>query len=80
MAWNAAVGWAVWAHDYANGVIVHAAEANSTVAAQYLRQNWFFTWAKFIADHGLWMTFVIPLLLQARRAARARRQREQGMA
>jgi RNA polymerase sigma factor (sigma-70 family) len=77
LAWNAAFGGLAFAHDFALGGIAHAAQANTEIARQFFQQSWFFRSGKFISDHGLWMVFVIPLILQGRIAARARRRREQ---
>jgi RNA polymerase sigma factor (sigma-70 family) len=77
LAWNAAFGGLAFAHDFALGGIAHAAQANTELAKQFFQQSWFFRAGKFISDHGLWMIFVIPLILQGRIAARARRRREQ---
>jgi RNA polymerase sigma factor (sigma-70 family) len=76
VAWNAAVGGMAFAHDFALGGIAHAAQANTEVARQFFQQSWFFHCARFISNHGLWMIFVVPMVLQARIAARARRRRE----
>ncbi len=75
-AWNAAMGGMAFAHDFADGGIAHAAQANTEIAIQFFRQSWFFRCSQFISNHGLWMIFVVPVFLQARIAARARRQRE----
>jgi hypothetical protein len=80
IAWNAAFGGLAFAHDFALGGIAHAAQANTEMANQFFQQSWFFRCAKFVSSHGLWMVFVIPLMLQARIAARARRRREQANA
>jgi RNA polymerase sigma factor (sigma-70 family) len=77
IAWNAAMGGMAFAHDFADGGIAHAAQANTEIARQFFRQGWFFRCSQFISNHGLWMIFVVPVFLQAQIAARARRQREQ---
>jgi hypothetical protein len=76
LAWNAAVGGLAFAHDFALGGIAHAAQANTEMAEQFARQSWFFRCGYFISSHGIWMIFVIPLILQGRIAARARRRRD----
>ena len=76
IAWNAAVGGIAFAHDFALGGLAHAAQANTEIARQFFQQSWFFRCARFISNHGLWMIFIIPVSLQARIAARARRLRE----
>ena len=78
IAWNAAMGGLAVARDFAVGGLAHAAQANTEIATQFCRQGWFFRSAQFIADHGLWMIFAVPLALQSWIAARARRRREQG--
>ena len=80
VAWQAAMGGIAFAHDYAIGGIAAAAQANTEIARQFFRQNWFFQCAKIMSDHGLLMMliWVIPVTLMARVAGRARRRREQG--
>jgi hypothetical protein len=79
VAWNAAMGGMTIAHDFAEGLIAHAAQANTETAAQFFRQNLFFRCAKIVSDHGflLMLGWIIPLALQSRIMARARRRREQ---
>jgi RNA polymerase sigma factor (sigma-70 family) len=78
IAWNAAMGGMTFAHDFANGSIAHAAQANTEAAAQFFRQSLFFRCAKVVSDHGIWLMlcWIIPLALQSRIMARARRRRE----
>jgi hypothetical protein len=80
IAWNAAVGGMAFAHDFAIGASAHAAQANTDVAKQFIWQNLFFRGALEVSRHGLLMmlAWIIPLSMQARIVARARRQREQG--
>jgi hypothetical protein len=75
IAWNAAMGGMAFAHDFADGGVARAAQANTEIATQFFRQNWFFRYAQFASNHGLWMIYVIPLILQSRIVARARRRR-----
>jgi hypothetical protein len=79
VAWNAAMGGMAIAHDFADGRIAHAAQANTEIAAQFFRQSLFFRCANVISDHGIWLMlgWIIPLALQSRIIARARRRREQ---
>ena len=79
VAWNAAMGGMAFAHDFALGGIVHAAQANTEIARQFIRQNLFFRCAKIVSNHSIWLTlaWVIPLALKSRIVARARRRREQ---
>jgi RNA polymerase sigma factor (sigma-70 family) len=78
-ALNAAMGGMVLARDFALGGIAHAAQANTELARQFVQQNFFFRCAQTISNHGLLMMFAwfIPMMLQARAVARARRLREQ---
>jgi len=78
-AWYAATGGIVAAHDFADGGIVRAAQANTEAARQILEQNLFFRVSRVVANHGflLMLGWIIPLVLQARVVARARRRREQ---
>jgi hypothetical protein len=77
-ALNAATGGVVAARDFATGGIAHAAQANTAIARQFIGQQLFFRVARAIANHGFWLMllWVIPVSLQARLAARARRRRE----
>jgi hypothetical protein len=79
VAWNAAMGGMAIAHDFADGRIAHAAQVNTEIAAQFFRQSLFFRCAKIVSDHGIWLMlgWIIPLALQSRIMARARRRREQ---
>lgn len=79
IAWHAAMDGIAVAHDFAQGRIAHAAQANTVIAAQFFRQNWYFQCAQMLSRHGFWVTpfWVIPLLVQARIVGRARRRREQ---
>ena len=79
IAWNAAVGGMAIARDFADGSIAHAAQVNTEIAAQFFRQSLFFRCAKIVSDHGIWLMlcWIIPLALQSRITARARRRREQ---
>ena len=78
IAWNAAMGGLAFAHDFALGGIAHAAQANTEITAQFFRQNLFFRCSMWVLNHGVWLMLfsMIPVLLQARVAARARRRRE----
>jgi RNA polymerase sigma factor (sigma-70 family) len=80
LAWNAAAGGLAIAHDIAAGSIAHAAQANTEIAVQFVRQSWFFRCAQIISSHGIWLMlgWIIPLAWQSRITARARRQRQLG--
>ncbi|HWD93862.1 MAG TPA: RNA polymerase sigma factor [Verrucomicrobiae bacterium] len=77
LAWNAAAGGVAVAHDFALGGIAHAAQANNPVASQFIDQSLFFRISRVISNHGIWLMllWVIPVSLQARLVARARRRR-----
>jgi len=77
-AWNAAMGGVAIAHDFAVGGIARAAEANTEAARQFIQQGLFFRVAQTVSNHGLAMLllWVIPVALQSRIVARARRRRE----
>jgi RNA polymerase sigma factor (sigma-70 family) len=73
IAWNAAMGGIAFAHDFAVGGIVHAAQANTEIAGQFCRQSWFFRCAQFVGNYYLWL---IPLVLQSLVMARKRRRKQ----
>jgi len=72
IAWNAAVGGIAFAHDFADGGIAHAAQANTEIARQICQQNRFFHCSQFVGKYYLWL---IPLVLQSLAMARRRRRR-----
>jgi RNA polymerase sigma factor (sigma-70 family) len=78
VAWNAVTGGLAFAHDFADGGIAYAAQANTKAAAQFLQQNLFFRCARLISDHAVWLMLfsMIPVTLMSRVVARARRRRE----
>ena len=80
IAWNAAVGGMAFAHDFALGGIAHAVQANTEMAKQFIRQNFFFRCAQIVSNHGLllMLAWVIPVAIQSQILARARRRRERG--
>jgi RNA polymerase sigma factor (sigma-70 family) len=73
-AWQAAGGGIVFARDYAVGGIVHAAQANNAIAGEFFHQSIFFRVAAIVARYNLWILWVIPMVLQSRLVARARRR------
>jgi RNA polymerase sigma factor (sigma-70 family) len=79
IAWNAATGGLAFAHDIARGGIANALQVNNQFADNFFRQNFFFRCAEAVSNHGflVMLAWIIPLFLQARVVARARRQREQ---
>ena len=78
IAWNAVMGGLVFAHDFADGGLAFAAQANTEITAQFFRQNLFFRCSMWVSNHAVWVMLfsLIPVILQARIAARARRRRE----
>ena len=78
-AWNAVRGNLAVAHDFAVGNIVMALQANTEEAKQFIQQNLFFRISQMLSNHSLlvMLVWIIPVTLQARIVARARRRREQ---
>jgi RNA polymerase sigma factor (sigma-70 family) len=78
-AWNAVRGNLAIAHDFAVGDIVMAMQANTEAAKQFIQQNLFFRISQMLANHSflVMLLWIIPVTLQARVVARARRRREQ---
>jgi hypothetical protein len=78
VGWHSAIGGVVAARDFALGGIAHATQANNNIANDFFQQNLFSRVAKTVANHGmiLMLVWVIPVTLQARIVARARRCRE----
>jgi RNA polymerase sigma factor (sigma-70 family) len=78
LAWHSATGGIVAARDFALGGFAHAAQANNEIADRFFQQDLFSHVAKTVADHGFLMMllWVIPVTLQSRIIARARRSRE----
>jgi RNA polymerase sigma factor (sigma-70 family) len=77
-AWHAAVGGLAVARDFALGGIAHAAQANNKIAEQFVQQDLFFRISRVIQNHSflMMMLWIIPLTLQARVVARARRREQ----
>ena len=77
VAWKAAAGGVAIAHDYAVGGLVRAAEANTAVAADWFRAQWFTpVVGLFFGRIAIWLillSIVVPLGLIAHRAWRIRR-------
>jgi hypothetical protein len=82
IAWNAAMGGLAMAHDYALGGFARAIQANTDIAKQFFAQNLFFRIAQALSNHSLltMLIWIIPVSLQARIVARARRRSEQANA
>jgi RNA polymerase sigma factor (sigma-70 family) len=77
-ALNAAMGGLVVARDYALGGVAHAAQANTEAAKQFIQQSLFFRIAQAIGNHGIlvMLVWVLPVSLQSRIVARAKRFQE----
>jgi RNA polymerase sigma factor (sigma-70 family) len=74
-ALNAAMGGVTVARDYALGGVAHAAQANTEAAKQFFQQNLYFRIAQAIGNHGilLMLVWILPITLQSRIVARAKR-------
>jgi RNA polymerase sigma factor (sigma-70 family) len=79
LAWHAAMGGVVAAHGLADGPLAFASQANNQLTTQFFRQDLFTRVSLAMNNHSLLMMllWVIPMALQARVVARARRRREQ---
>jgi RNA polymerase sigma factor (sigma-70 family) len=80
VAWNAAAGELSLAHGFALGRIAQAAQANNEIARHIIGANWFFRSMRALLRQGLWLNllWVLPLVVQWRVIAHARRRREPG--
>ncbi|MEY4917304.1 MAG: hypothetical protein RL616_1217 [Verrucomicrobiota bacterium] len=80
VAWNAGEGGLILARDFALGAYAHAAQANTESVKQFIFNGWFFNVAYAISRHGLLLqlAWIIPMFLQARVVARARRRKLAG--
>jgi RNA polymerase sigma factor (sigma-70 family) len=80
LAWNAAIGGIVMAHNFAMGSAAYAAQANTQLATQFFNQSLFFQIGESLSNHSIWVMLIsaLPITVQARIVARARRRREQG--
>jgi RNA polymerase sigma factor (sigma-70 family) len=78
VAWHSALGGIVAARDFALGGVAHAAQANNDIADRFFQQDLFSRVANIVANHGffLMLLWVIPVSLQSRIVAKARRCRE----
>jgi RNA polymerase sigma factor (sigma-70 family) len=78
MAWNAAVGGMAVAHDFAQGGIAHAMQANTDIARQFIQQNFFLRCAQKAFGHSILvlLIWIVPTSLQGWVVARARGRRE----
>ncbi|MDD5141252.1 MAG: RNA polymerase sigma factor [Verrucomicrobiales bacterium] len=74
IAWKAAVGGVAIAHDFALGGIASAAQANNSLAEQFIKPNLFFRSVMAMNRHWVWMNFIwiVPLFIQWRVVARSR--------
>jgi hypothetical protein len=78
VAWNAAAGELSLAHGFALGRIAQAAQANNEIARHIIGANWFFRSMRALLRQGLWLNllWVLPLVVQWRVIAGARRRRD----
>jgi hypothetical protein len=78
VAWNAAVGGIALARKFALGGIAHAAQADNEIARTFIESNLFFRCVHAALGYCAWLNllWVVPLLIQWRTVARARRPRE----
>src|SRR5262249_55648490 len=63
LAWNAAMGGLAVARDCALGAVADAAQANSQIAAQFMRTSAFFRRMEFLSHYVGWLNllWLIPL-------------------
>jgi hypothetical protein len=78
IAWNAAAGDLSLAHGFALGRIAQAAQVNNETARHIIGANWFFHSMRVALRHWLWLNllWVLPLVIQWRVIAGARRRRD----
>jgi hypothetical protein len=78
VAWHAAMGYIAVARDFALGNIAHAAQANTDLASQMIKPDWFFKGGQVLGRYSIWMNFlwITPLFIQWRLIARSRRERK----
>ncbi|HXF11040.1 MAG TPA: sigma-70 family RNA polymerase sigma factor, partial [Desulfuromonadaceae bacterium] len=72
IGWKAAVGFVAIAHDFAQGGISHAIQANNAVADQFIQSNWFFRAGHLVARYSLLINllWILPLVAQQQIIAR----------
>lgn len=78
IAWHSAIGGIVAARDYALGGFVRAAQANTDIAKRFFDQDFFSTTSQWMSNHSflIMLLWVIPVSLQSRTIAKARRQEQ----
>lgn len=78
VAWHSAVGGIVAARDYALGGFARAAQANSDIARRFFEQDFFSTVSQWLSRHSMLtlLLWVIPVSLQSRVIAKARRREQ----
>lgn len=79
LAWHAAMGGIVAAHGLADGAVSFAPQANNQLTAEFIQQSLFFRISRAMINHGflIMLLWVIPMALQARIVAQARRRPKQ---
>jgi RNA polymerase sigma factor (sigma-70 family) len=78
IAWNASVGGIAVARDFALGGIAQAAQSNNKIAQMFMQSSPYFRWARAAVDYCVWLNllWVVPLVVQWRIVAQARRRTE----
>ena len=81
IAWKSAVGGIALAREFALGGIAHAAQANNVAARTFVDSSSFFRLAHALGHYslGLYLLWVVPLVLQWRIVSRACSRRERGV-
>ena len=77
--WDSATGLFAVAREYAAGRFAYAAQANTDIALETLRENPMFHWARFTSRHWLWLNllWILPFLAMWRMARKQRQQPKQ---
>jgi RNA polymerase sigma factor (sigma-70 family) len=77
IGWKAAVGFVAIAHDFAQGGISHAIQANNASADQFIQSNWFFRTGHLVARYSLLINllWILPLVAQQQIIARKNKQK-----
>jgi hypothetical protein len=72
------MGYIAVARDFALGNIAHAAQANTELASQMIKPDWFFKGGQVLGRYSIWMNFlwIAPMLFQWRLIAHSRRERK----
>ena len=78
IGWDSATGLFAAAREYAAGRFAYAAQANTDLALETLRENPMFHWARFTSRHWLWLNllWILPFLAMWRMARKRKPQPE----